>query len=162
MGWLPLLLAISAFFGLLILVNINSIRRTEQGIGYAVFQFCQTARSRHTILKSIPDSSPNCPCPEVTDNWQVSRRNIAELNKCIQQERASMYQSQFIRKPLATHAAGLFQSLEVLNHRQLVNIRMLERKVREYNRLIEQQPTKVVARLFNFRPITLSRQTASE
>lgn len=160
MGWLPLLLAISAFFGLLILVNINSIRQMEQGIGYAVFQFCQTARLRHTLLKNLPDSSLNRPCPEITDDWQVSRQNIAELNKCIHQERLSMHQSQLIAKHLPQHSSSLFHSLELLNHRQLVNIRMLERKVREYNRLLDQQPTKVVAQLFNFRPIVLSRQSS--
>lgn len=157
MGWLPLLLAISAFFGLIIVVNLNSIRRMEQAIGYAVFQFCQTAKARHTLLKNLPDAPLNCPCPSVDDQWRVSRQSIEELSSCIQQERYSMHLSQSLGRHLSNSSLSLLRSLEVLNHRQLVNIRMLERKIREYNRLLNQQPTRLIARIFNFRPILLPR-----
>ncbi len=158
MGWLPIILAVCGFFFFVAVVNYNSINTHKEAIMLAFFNLCQTARARNTLFKSLKDYDIR----EESDLAQKSEllmedftlEQFPEYLRYIKQERQSMEDSQlYIRtnRPANKETRKVLKSLQVLNHRQLINIKVFNRKVREYNQLISSYPTKMVARATGFK-----------
>jgi hypothetical protein len=79
-----------------------------------------------------------------------------EYLRYIRQEKQSMDDSQlYLRtnRPATKETQKLLKSLQVLNHRQHIHIKVFNRKVREYNQLITTYPTKMVARTTGFKSL---------
>ncbi|EMR03203.1 hypothetical protein [Cesiribacter andamanensis] len=155
MGYLPIVLAAAAFLLLLCLVNLSSIRSHQQVLGLTLFQVCQTAKSRHTLMRAIQELPLNQLCPELPATHQLLPRSIPHMTPFLEAEHSSVKELGFFLKDkrfMDTHAR-LLPPLEVLNQRQHINLRTFERKVREYNQLLESSPTRLVAQLWRIKPI---------
>lgn len=157
MGYIPILLALLTFVLLLILVNINSIRARQQSLGLALFAVCQAAKSRNALLKRLRGVHPNLMCPTLPENYRLLTSMIPQISSFISAEWASLEESAFYLKntPAQENTKRYLTSLHVLNHRQRINLRTFERKVREFNQLIESQPTAMVAALYGLKAIKL-------
>ena len=158
MGFIPILVALLAFVLLLILVNVNSIQARQRSLGLALFTVCQTAKSRNALLKRLRGLHNNLLCPKLPKDHRLVPEMIPQINSFISAEWTSIDEAVFYldnSKP-APESLRYTTALEVLNHRQRVNLRTFERKVREYNHLISSQPTSMVAFLYRLKPISLS------
>jgi hypothetical protein len=158
MGWLPIVLAVCGFLFFVAIVNYNSINTHKEAIMLAFFNLCQTARARNTLLKSLSGYDFR----QESDLAQKSELLMEDFNllrfpeylRYIRQEKQSMDDSQlYLRanRPATKETRKLLKSLQVLNHRQHIHIKVFNRKVREYNQLISTYPTKMVARTTGFK-----------
>lgn len=157
MGYIPILVALLAFVLLMMLVNVNSIRSRQQSLGLALFKVCQAAKSRNALLKRLRGLHTNLLCPTLTDDYRILPDLIPQISTFIQAEWNSLEESSFyLNSTEATQTNKRYMtSLEVLNHRQRINLRTLERKVREYNQLVGSQPTAMVAALYGMKTINI-------
>lgn len=160
MGWLPIILAVSGFLFFVALINYNSINTHKEAIMLAFFNICQTSKARQTLLKPLPGNTirknEEAPFqPELLmDSFQLSR--FPEYLSYVNQERRSIADSQlYLRtnRPAGKENRKLLKSLQLLNHRQHINIKVFYRKVREYNQLTASYPTKMVARTMGFKSL---------
>lgn len=160
MGWLPIILAVSGFLFFVALINYNSINTHKEAIMLAFFNICQTSKARQTLLKSLPEdtirkeTAPSFQPDLLMDNFQLNR--FPEHLAYIKQERQSVADSQlYLRtnRPAGKENRKLLKSLQLLNHRQHIHIKVFYRKVREYNQLTASYPTKMVARAMGFKPL---------
>ncbi len=155
MGWLPIALALVGFVFFVFIVNYSSIKRHEEAIILSYFNFCQTAKARHTLLinlkEKLPDDSP-LSFPEKDFNL----KRYSEYHFKLKKEMQSIEQSRqlpFFKQPSSAELRKKYKSLEVLNHRQHINVKVFHRKVREYNTLITSWPTAMVARATCCKPL---------
>ena len=157
MGFIPLIIALLAFVLLLVLVNLNSIKSRQQSLGMALFTVCQTARSRNALLKRLRGVQKNQLCPDLPADFRLMPKQFPEVASFISSEWKSLDEAaHFLKSNQITPATRRYsQSLEVLNHRQRINLRTFERKVREYNKLIEHNPTAMVAFMYRLKPIRI-------
>lgn len=159
MGYIPIVVALLAFLLLLSLVNLTSIRSRQQAVGLALFQICQTARSRRLLLNMLTDVGQNAiDYPTLPPNHKLLPHAIPQMSPFLIAERNSVNELEFKlkEKKFARDNARLIPPLQVLNQRQYINYQIFERKVREYNRLLDSAPTSLVASLFLIKPIKLS------
>lgn len=157
MGYIPLIIALLAFALLLVLVNLNSLQSRQQSLGMALFTVCQTAKSRNALLKRLRGVPNNQLCPALPANFRLMPNSFARVVSFITAEWASVDEAaHYINNTKASPANQRYiQSLQVLNQRQRVNLRTFERKVREYNKLIEHNPTAMVAFMYRLKPIKI-------
>lgn len=157
MGYIPLIIPLLAFVLLLIMVNVNSIQTRRQSMGLVLFTVCQTAKSRNALLKRLRGVPKNLLCPALPPNFRIGPALVPHVTSFITAEWASLEETSHLLKDYKATPDTLryVQSLLVLNHRQRINLRNLERKVREYNKLINSQPTSMVAFLYRLKPIKL-------
>lgn len=154
MGWLPIALALAGFTFFIVLVNYNSIKSHEEAIKQAFFNFSQTAKARCTLLKVINAPQENCTAAYLESDYNF--KEIQEYRECILEEKKSIEESKSflqVNRPAESEIRKVLKSLQVLNHRQYINISVLNRKIKEYNTLISSYPTKMVARATGFRPL---------
>ncbi|AHM59020.1 hypothetical protein D770_03765 [Flammeovirgaceae bacterium 311] len=158
MGFLPIIIALLAFVLLLVLVNYNSIQARQQSLGMALFTVCQSAKSRNALLKRLRGIQSNPLCPQLPEHYNFNAAQRDEIVKFIASEWVSLSESDFYLKNTSpTPATARYATaLHVLNHRQRINLRTFERKVREYNQLLEGYPTTMVAGLYRIKPIRLA------
>jgi hypothetical protein len=157
MGYFPVVIALLAFVVLLFLVNLSSIRNRQGALGLALFQVCQTARSRQTLMRAIRELPRNELCPELPHRLKHLPQAIPSMTDFLENERRSVNEVEFLLqdKHFSETHTRLIPPLQVLNQRQHINLRTFERKVREYNQLLESSPTSLVARLWQIKPIRL-------
>ncbi|WP_017732980.1 hypothetical protein [Nafulsella turpanensis] len=160
MGWLPIALAVLGFAFFIAIVNYNSIQARKEAIMLAFFNLCQTARARNTLLKSLSEEellnndTLGCEQDIMSDNFTL--KHFSNYAQYIRQEKKSIENSQLLfraNKPADRETRKKIKSLQVLNHRQHIHLKVLGRKVREYNQLVTSLPTKVVAQLFGYKPL---------
>ena len=160
MGWLPIALAVSGFLFFVAIVNYNSINTHKEAIMLAFFNLCQTARARNTLLKSLPayelreESKLARKSELLMEDFSLNR--FPEYFQYIREEKRSMEDSQlYLRtnRPANKETRKVLKSLQLLNHRQHINIKVFNRKVREYNQLVASYPTKMVARATGFKQL---------
>lgn len=158
MGYIPIIIALLAFVLLVVLVNANSIQARRQSLGMALFTVCQTAKSRNALLKRLRGIQSNPLCPDLPSNYKFNPAQIEQITAFIATEWASLKEASFYLQStqLAPATTRYATALEVLNHRQRINLRIFERKVREYNQLIAGYPTALVAGLYRAKPISLA------
>lgn len=157
MGWLPIALALAGFLFFVVLINYNSIKTHEEAIKLAFFNFCQTAKARNTLLKVINAPREDCAAAYLESDFAF--RRLSEYYACIQQEKKSIENSRVyvqMNQPADKEKRKILKSLQVLNHRQFINIKILNRKMREYNTLVSSYPTKLVAQLMGHNKFKLS------
>lgn len=155
MGWLPIALALAGFMFFVILVNYNSIKSHEEAVKQAFFNFCQTAKARHTLLRIVNASLDDLQ-EGVIQESDLNFKKIEEYTSCIKQEKKSLEDSrQFLQvnRPAKPEIRKILKSLQVLNHRQHININILNRKIKEYNTLISSYPTKMVAQASGYKSL---------
>lgn len=158
MGWLPIALALAGFIFFVALVNHNSIIAHKKAIIMAFFQFCQTAKARHALLQAINEipTGSQCHVHHLEDDFQF--QYFSDYVSCIQDEVQSIEDSRLILSRIHTsdtEIQKMLKALQVLNHRQNINIKVFRRKVREYNQLIDTYPTKSIARATGKKSLTL-------
>lgn len=160
MGWLPIALAVSGFLFFVAIVNYNSINTHKEAIMLAFFNLCQTARARNTLLKSLSgfehrqENELAIQSELLMEDFSLER--FPEYLRYLRQEKQSIADSQlYLRtnRPANKETRKVLKSLQVLNHRQHINIKVFNRKVREYNQLISSYPTKMVARATGFKTL---------
>ena len=155
MGWLPIALALTGFAFFVFIINYNSIKTQEEAINLAFFNLCQTAKARHTLLLFLQEIEP--------DNWASTHpersfhlKKYPEYLGLIRKEIQSVEKSKLIvevNKPADRDTRKKLKSLQVLNHRQQIFIKIFNRKVREYNNLISSYPTAMVAKAAGYHPL---------
>ena len=158
MGFIPIIIALLAFVLLLVLVNINSIHARQQSLGMALYTVCQTAKGRNALLKRLRGVHTNLVCPSLPDDYKLIPSLIPQITTFITSEWTSLEESSFYLKNADPSPAleRYATALKVLNQRQRINLRTFERKVREYNSLIDSYPTAFVAILYRIKPIKLA------
>lgn len=158
MGYVPIIIAMLAFVLLLILVNLNSIHARQKSLGLAIFSVCQTAKSRNALLKRLRGVHANLVCPKLPKDHRLIVVLIPQMTSFINAEWKSLEDaSYYLNETKPTPELIRYKkALEVLNHRQRINLRTFERKVREYNLLVNSYPTAMVASLYRIKPIKLS------
>lgn len=162
MGWLPIALAVLGFAFFLGIVNYNSIQAHKEAIMLAFFNLCQTSRARQTLLKMLSEEDllnrDPADCEEEIMTDKFSLKNFSSYAEYLKQEKKSIENSQLllgINRPADRETRKKIKSLQVLNHRQQIQLKVVRRKVREYNQLVSSLPTKVVAELFGFKKLHL-------
>lgn len=158
MGYIPIIIAMLGFVLLLVLVNLNSIHSRQQSLGLAIFSVCQTAKSRNALLKRLRGVHANLVCPKLPKDHRLIAVLIPQMTSFIKAEWKSLEDAAYYldeAKP-TPEFMRYKKALEVLNHRQRINLRTFERKVREYNLLVKSYPTAMVASLYRIKPIQLS------
>lgn len=156
MGWLPIALALAGFVFFVAIVNQNSINMHKEALMMAFFHFCQTAKARHTLLKALGQTSDGEPCHVNHLSGDFKLKNFKAYVACIKQELQSIEDSRLTlrtNRPADPNTRKAIKSLQVLNHRQHINIKVFKRKVKEYNQLISSYPTKLVAKATNRQPL---------
>lgn len=152
MGWLPIALALAGFLFFVVLVNYNSIKSHKEAVKNAFFNFTQTAKARQTLLKVINAPQENCSPDNLESSFNFKK--FEEYRECIQLEKKSVDDSRAylqVNRPAESDTRKVLKSLQVLNHRQHINISVLNRKIREYNNLISSYPAKMVAQATGFK-----------
>ena len=147
MGWLPIALALAGFMFFVFLVNSNSIKSHQEAIKIAFFNFCQTAKARHTLLRILNAPQEDCAAAYLESDFNFKK--MQEYKGCIEKEKLSVEESRLsfqTNRPADAETRKIIKSIQVLNHRQHINIKVLNRKIKEYNTLISSYPTKMVAR----------------
>lgn len=156
MGWLPVALALAGFLFFVALVNFNSISTHKEAITQAFFNVYQTAKARYTLTKNL-QGVPSQECPALFREQHFNlKQHFTEYRACIYQEKKSIehcraYMS--MTRSANGESSKQLNSLQVLNHRQDINIKVFNRKVREYNQLLNSYPTKLIARAINENPL---------
>lgn len=158
MGWLPIALALAGFVFFLAIVNHNSIITHKNAIMLAFFNFCQTAKARHTLLRTLKDLPVDIDkeCHVCLFENDFELRHFPDYVACLRHEVRSIEDSRMFLRMNRTpdkETKKIIKSLQVLNHRQFINIKVFRRKVREYNQLIEAYPTKLIAKLTSKEPL---------
>ena len=146
MGWLPIALALAGFLFFVYLVNFNSIKSHEEAVKLSFFNFFQTAKARKTLLRILNAPQDDCIAGYLESDFNFKKMN--ELKSCIKLEKQSIEESRLflqVNRPADAETRKILKSLQVLNHRQDINIKVLNRKIKEYNNLISAYPTKMVA-----------------
>ena len=155
MGWLPIALALAGFVFFVVIVNYNSIKVHEEAITLAYLNFCQTAKARHTLLISLQDiANKSNPPAFMAQDFHLKR--YPEYLKGMREELQSIEETQIflrINQRAPRETRNKLKSLQVLNHRQQIYIRVFSRKVREYNNLVSSYPTAMVARASGRKPL---------
>lgn len=156
MGWLPIALALAGFVFFVAIVNQNSINTHKEAMMMAFFHFCQTAKARHTLLKALGQSADGeqCHVNQLTDNFEL--KHFKAYVACIKKEIQSIEDSRIqlrMNRPADPDTRKALKSLQVLNHRQHINIKVFKRKVKEYNQLISAYPTKLIAKASGRQPL---------
>lgn len=148
MGWLPVALAFGGFAFFVFMINYNSIKVHEEAITLAYLNFCQTAKARHTLLKNLQEPLHNSNPPDFLDK-DFHLKRYPDYHSVIRKELKSIEETQIflrINQQASKEQRNKLKSLQVLNHRQQIFIRVFSRKVREYNNLVSNYPTAMVAR----------------
>lgn len=157
MGWLPIALALAGFVFFVAVVNQNSIKMHKDAMMMAFFHFCQTAKARHTLLRALGQTSDQqCHVNHLDDNFKL--QHFKAYIACIRKEQQSIEDSRLqlrMNRPADPNTRKILKSLQVLNHRQHINIKTFKRKVKEYNQLIGSHPTKLIAWATNRQPLHL-------
>ncbi len=158
MGYIPIIIAVLAFAVLLILVNMSSIQARQHSLGLALFSVCQTAKSRHALLNRLSGIHTNLLCPTLPSDHRLLPEMFPQINAFLKAEWKSLEEANIYAETdsAAQDTKRYLTALQVLNHRQRTNLRTFERKVREYNLLINTYPTAFVAILYRLKPINLS------
>jgi hypothetical protein len=154
MGFLPITLALTALMIVVVSINLTSIKRHQQSIKFALFTVCQTAASRNRLLKRSRKLSPNELCIELPEKKKFTSEITDAITNILVSERASVEDTHYILDG-EEMPPRLAKSLALLNQRQSINLKILERKAREYNQLIDSYPTKMVASAWKYRPVIL-------
>ena len=155
MGWLPIALALVGFVFFVVIVNYNSIKVHEEAITLAYLNFCQTAKARHTLLISLQDV-PNKSNPSACVGQEFHFKRYPEYLNGIREELQSIEETQIflrVNQKAPRETRNKLKSLQVLNHRQQIFIRVFSRKVREYNNLVSRYPTTMVAGATGRKPL---------
>ena len=162
MGWLPIALAVFVFAFFIAIVNYNSIQAHKEAIMLAFFNLCQTARARQTLLKALSEeellNSDPGGCEEEIMSDRFTLKHFRSYAEYLRQEKKSIENSQQLfrtNKQADREIRKKIKSLQVLNHRQHIHLKVVMRKVREYNQLISSLPTKVVAGFLGLKPLRL-------
>lgn len=157
MGWLPIALALAGFIFFVAIVNQNSINMHKEAIMMAFFHFCQTAKARHTLLKALGQTADGeqCHVNHLTNDFDL--KHFKAYVACIRKEMQSIEDSRMqlrMNRPANPDVRKALKSLQVLNHRQHINIKVFKRKVKEYNQLIGAYPTRLVAKATRRQPLS--------
>lgn len=156
MGWLPIALALAGFVFFVAVVNQNSIKMHRDAMMMAFFHFCQTAKARHTLLRALGQIPADQPCHANHLEDDFNLRHFKAYMACIRKEQQSIEDSRMLlrmNRPADANTRKALKSLQVLNHRQHINIKTFKRKVKEYNQLIGSHPTKLIAKATNRQPL---------
>lgn len=152
MGYLPVTLALVALTIIVLLVNLSTIKRKQQALSFAVFSVCQTAINRHKLYRQLNKKALSPNCHDLSNLIKFSKEDAEAVIEMVNSEKISIENSDFeIRNTVEKNR--IHHSLSVLNQRQRINIKILERKNREFAQFIKDQPTRMVARLFKYRAI---------
>jgi hypothetical protein len=159
MGFLPIILAILGFLFLWAIVNYQSLRIRKNEVDHAADEVFQQAGYRNQILKSLPSS----------DNDEVGLKEIFALikRKLDEHQRTEMSVEDKIRHekqidelmtdipPPDGHAEyeESYLALQKSHQDYQRAVVSYRRRLREYNELIQKNPTKMLAKLSGFRPI---------
>lgn len=156
MGWLPIALALAGFLFFVAIVNYSSISAHKEAIMQAFFNVYQTAKARHTLTKNLQGiPQEECSTHFLEQDFNLKQR-FKKYAECVFQEKKSIeYSGNYLKvnPSLDEESQKLLKSLQLLNHRQHINIKVFNRKVREYNQLLNSYPTKLIARAMNDKPL---------